>query len=613
MRLRVETRRLAFLPSDVAAWYVALYLAATLRYENVAELSVSGVAGAGTVALVAQVPVGLTVWGSYRGRHGAGSVEDALSVGATAGQVSLVVFMVNVLVGPGLPRSIPLIAAPIALLLQVAARLAVRLIREHRTRPDYRRARRVVVFGAGPDGQQLVRAMRSDNEGSYLPVAVLDDHPEFTGRWVCGVPVRGTSADTDRVAAASAADLLVIADRGADPECVRRVVGAARAAGVGVKILPPLSELLRPWMGLADLRDLDITDFLGRRPVYIDVRGGTSYLSNRRVMVTGAGGSIGAELCRQVARFGPGELLMLDRDESALHAVQLSIYGRALLNSPDVILADIRDAEALTGIFLRQRPEVVFHAAALKHLPMLEQYPDEAWKSNVAGTQNVLDAARIARVGRFVNISTDKAANPISVLGLSKRVGERLVAHESRSGDGTFLSVRFGNVLGSRGSVLTTFTEQLSAGIPITVTHPDVTRYFMTISEAVQLVIYAAAIGNPGEVLVLDMGEPVRIADVARQLMTVAGRYVEIVYTGLRQGEKLHEELFGAGEVDQRPIHPLVSHVPVPAIDPRELFARHTVVGAAQTMSEVGGALSSACPGAEVDAGRDATPRNQMA
>ncbi|HZZ51023.1 MAG TPA: nucleoside-diphosphate sugar epimerase/dehydratase [Pseudonocardia sp.] len=613
MQIRREARRLAFVLSDVAAWYVALYVAATLRYENIAELSYTGVAVAGTVALVAQVLVGRTVSGSYRGRHCAGTVEDAISVSGAAGLVSLIVFVVNLLLGAELPRSVPFIAAPIALLLHVAARLAVRLIRERRARPDYRKARRVIVFGAGPDGQQLVRSMRCDREGSYLPVAVLDDNQEFTGRWVSGVPVRGTSSDTDRVAAASGADLLVIADRGADAECVRRVAGAARTAGLGVKILPPLAELLRPWKGVADLRDLDITDFLGRRPVHIDVRGGASYLTNRRVLVTGAGGSIGAELCRQVTRFGPAELLMLDRDESALHAVQLSIYGRALLNSPDVILADIRDAHALTDIFIQHRPEVVFHAAALKHLPMLEQYPEEAWKSNVVGTQNVLDAARIAQVDRLVNISTDKAANPISVLGLSKRVGERLVAQESVHGPGTFLSVRFGNVLGSRGSVLTTFTEQLSAGVPITVTDPDVTRFFMTIPEAVQLVIYAAAIGHPGEVLVLDMGSPVRIADVARQLMTVAGRYVEIVYTGLRQGEKLHEELFGDGEIDARPIHPLVSHVQVPAIDPQLLFARQADVGSAVAMREIGGATSTACPGDEVDTDLDAALRNQLA
>ena len=580
-------RSLALLGLDIGAWAVALYAAAELRYENFDDVDFAALAGAAAIALVAQVLVDTVVAGC-QGRHCVGTVDDAISVSWAALLVAAVVFTANLLLATGLPRSVPLIAAPLALLLQVGVRLAVRLARERGCRPDQDSARRVIVFGAGTDGQQLVRAMLSDPKGGYLPVAILDGDLDARGRRICGVPVRGTFADTVGVAAASRAELLVIADRRADRESVRRIAGVAEEAGIGVKILPPLAERLRPWMGVADLRDLDITDFLGRRPAEIDVSQCAGYLSNRRVLVTGAGGSIGAELCRQVHRFGPAELMMLDRDESALHAVQLSLYGHAMLDSPDVILADIRDATTMADIFLARRPDVVFHAAALKHLPMLEQYPEEAWKTNVLGTQNVLAAARLAEVDRFVNISTDKAANPISVLGLSKRVGERLVAHAAKTTAGAFLSVRFGNVLGSRGSVLTTFAEQLSAGIPITVTDPEVTRYFMTIPEAVQLVLYAAAVGCPGEVLVLDMGEPVRIADVAHQLMALAGSSVEIVYTGLRDGEKLHEELFGAGEIDRRPIHPLISQVEVPVVDPEYLAGHEATVGAAAAMRDVG-------------------------
>jgi FlaA1/EpsC-like NDP-sugar epimerase len=287
------------------------------------------------------------------------------------------------------------------------------------------------------------------------------------------------------------------------------------------------------------------------------------------VLVTGAGGSIGSELCRQISRYGLAELIMLDRDESALHAVQLSLTGRALLDGRDVVLCDIRDAEALNQIFLSRRPDVVFHAAALKHLPMLEQYPAEAVKTNVIGTQNVLAAAARADVELFVNISTDKAANPSSVLGYSKRIAERITAAYARSASGNYLSVRFGNVLGSRGSVLTTFAEQIASGGPITVTDPEITRYFMTIEEACQLVVQAGAIGRPGEALVLEMGEPVKILDVAHHLIRLAAQPVKVEFTGLRVGEKLHEELFGEHEPrDVRPWHPQVSHVPVVAIDP---------------------------------------------
>ena len=240
-----------------------------------------------------------------------------------------------------------------------------------------------------------------------------------------------------------------------------------------------------------------------------------------------------------------------------------------MLDGRDVVLCDIRDAEALNQIFLSRRPEVVFHAAALKHLPMLEQYPAEAVKTNVIGTNNVLAAAARAGVERLVNISTDKAANPSSVLGYSKRVAERITADYAHTSSGNYLSVRFGNVLGSRGSVLTAFAQQISGGGPITVTDPDVTRYFMTIEEACQLVVQAGAIGRPGEALVLDMGEPVKILDVAHHLIRLDRRPVRIEYTGLRHGEKLHEELFGDHEPrDVRPWHPKVSHVPVAAIDP---------------------------------------------
>jgi FlaA1/EpsC-like NDP-sugar epimerase len=503
-----------------------------------------------------------------------------VNVAVAVTTVGVLTFSVNALVAdPQVPRSVPLIATPIALVLAVGARLAVRLVRDRLARPRGQAAR-VVVYGAGRDGQQLVRSMMSDPNGEYVPVALLDDDPAARYRRVSGVPVRGSHRDLVPVATGVGADLLVVAQRDADGDTVRSLATAASGLEIGIKVLPPLAELLRPWVGVSDLRDLDITDVLGRRPVDIDIGTVAGYLAGRRVLVTGAGGSIGSELCRQIHRFGPSELLMLDRDESALHGTQLSIHGRALLDSPEIILADIRDGDTVRQIFEERRPDVVFHAAALKHLPLLERYPDEAWKTNVEGTRTVLDAATAVGVGRFVNISTDKAADPTSVLGRSKRIGERIVAHAAREVSGVLLSVRFGNVIGSRGSVLSTFTEQIAAGAPVTVTHPEVTRYFMTIPEAAQLVVYAAAIGRPGQVLVLDMGEPVRIADVARQLMDIAGRRTDIVYTGLRSGEKLHEQLFGAGETGHCEVHPAITHVTAPALDPDQVRRHAAQVGA---------------------------------
>ncbi|MCH1865980.1 polysaccharide biosynthesis protein [Nocardioides sp. CFH 31398] len=468
------------------------------------------------------------------------------------------------------PRSAPALAALTALALMVGVRAAWRLALQvpgHR-RPDG--LSRVVVVGAGDAANDLLRSMQRDPDSTWIPVALLDDDPRKRYLRLRGVAVTGPLADLADTIERADADAVVVAIPSASTELITDIRRAAASADrvVDVKVLPSTAQLLTDKVDIRDIRDINLTDYLGRSQLDTDMDSIAEYLTGQRILVTGAGGSIGSELCRQISRFEPAELMMLDRDESALHAVQLSLTGQALLDSEDVILCDIRDTLALHRVMLERRPDVVFHAAALKHLPMLEQYPAEAVKTNVWGTRNVLDAAEAAGVERFVNISTDKAADPCSVLGWSKRLSERLTAERARITGKAYLSVRFGNVLGSRGSVLTAFAKQIAAGGPVTVTDPDVTRFFMTVEEACQLVVQAAAIGRPGEALVLDMGEPIRIQDVARQMIAHSGKTtVEIEYTGLRPGEKMHEDLFGEDESDNsRPEHPLVSHVPVPPI-----------------------------------------------
>jgi FlaA1/EpsC-like NDP-sugar epimerase len=321
---------------------------------------------------------------------------------------------------------------------------------------------------------------------------------------------------------------------------------------------------------LGDISQVTEEDLLGRRPIDTDEGGIGQMLFGRRVLITGAGGSIGSELARQVHRYEPAYLGLLDRDESALHTVQMSIHGKAMLDSDDIILADIRDPQRLQAVMEHVRPDVVFHAAALKHMPLLERTPDEAFKTNILGTRNVLEAAHEAGVKVFINISTDKAADPENVLGYSKKVTERLTAGMSAPAGGRYLSVRFGNVLGSRGSVLTAFRAQIASGGPVTVTDPEVTRFFMTIPEACHLVLQAATIGDDSETLILDMGTPVRIDDVARHMIEQSGRDIKVVYTGLRPGEKLHEVLIGDDENGERPKHPLVTHVRVKPLDAEE-------------------------------------------
>jgi FlaA1/EpsC-like NDP-sugar epimerase len=427
---------------------------------------------------------------------------------------------------------------------------------------------KVIIFGAGSAGTQLTQRLAGQHNSRYQPVALLDDDPAKRHLLVMGIPVRGGRDQIAAVAAETGATVLVIALARASGHVIRALTDLAGECGLVPKVIPSVEELIRGVALIDGMRDPGLRDLLSRRRLDTDARAIADYFAGRRILVTGAGGSIGSELCRQLHRLRPAKLVLFDRDESALHSVQLLLHGRALLDSDEVVLADIRDPVRTRQVFDQYQPEIVFHAAALKHLPLLELYPAEAVKSNVWGTQTVLEAALTCGVTSFVNISTDKAADPVSVLGYSKRLAERLTSHAAQQGAGSYLSVRFGNVLGSRGSVLPALCAQAAAGGPITVTHPQVSRYFMTTDEAVQLLLQAAVIGRGGEVLVLDMGEPVLIADIARHLAAGPARDIDIVYTGLRRGEKLAENTLGKHEPDVRPFHPLVRHVRAAPLDP---------------------------------------------
>ena len=552
---------------DIAAWMAAATLAVYMRFEfKIPDPYGTNLLKFFPLAAVVQFAAGFGV-GLYRRRWRYGSFDEVAALLAASCIVTIVLALVNAFyLKPRLmPMSAIWFAGFVGLVLMAGARYVWRLLLERTRRPGSH-AQRLLVFGAGEGGTQMINSMLRTPSSPFVPVALLDDDPAKRRLSVSGVPVAGGQHDIAKVAERYDATALLIAMPSAQTDLLQKLTQDAKRSGLAVKVLPSVSELLGALPGLGDIRDLTEADLLGRHQINLDLASIAHYLNGKRVLVTGAGGSIGSELCRQIARYGPRELMMLDRDESALHELQLSTTGRALLDTPEVVLCDIRDAASVQTVFQARRPEVVFHAAALKHLPMLEQYPAEAVKANAWGTRNVLQAAEKTGVQRFVNISTDKAANPISVLGYSKRVAERLTSETSRSANGPFLSVRFGNVLNSRGSVLTTFRDQIARGGPVTVTHPDVTRFFMTIPEAVQLVIQAGAIGRPGEVLVLDMGSPVRIMDVATQMIENSGKQIAIEITHLRPGEKIDEELFGDDETDERPFHPLISHAAVPPL-----------------------------------------------
>ena len=553
---------------DSAIWAMAVPIGVVLRYDiGLTYVSEPEVALAVGVAIVLQGLIGL-LDGLYRRRWRYGTFDEVRMVAFTAlavGAVMTVGWWNAVADERAVPRSVPILAAGLSLLGQVAVRSMWRLYSEHRRRTRLGDVDRVVVVGAGDAGHQVVRTMLSAERAPFTVVALVDDDPMKRQLRLGGVRVEGSVDELAEVARRTGASAALIAVPSAGSGFAAQVATAASAAGLAVFTLPPVEKLFGH-VDMADIRPMSERDVLGRRPADIDSSVISADLTGRRVLVTGAGGSIGGELCRQLALFDPAALLMLDRNESGLHTTQLSIEGSALLDDPALILADLRDAARIDEVFATTKPDVVFHAAALKHLPLLEQYPAEAWKTNVVGTQIVLDAARRHGVHRFVNISTDKAADPISVLGSTKRIAERLTADASRLGPTECVSVRFGNVLGSAGSLLPTFEAQTARGGPLTVTHPDVTRYFMTIGEAAKLTIFAGSIGAPGELLILDMGEPVRILDIAERFARRHDPPLEIVFTGLRTNEKLHEVLIGAEEEGQRRVHPLITHVPVPPL-----------------------------------------------
>ena len=489
------------------------------------------------------------------------------------------------------PLSVALTGGVIATGLLGVLRFHSRLFAFHRgQRAD---ALRVLIVGAGESGGAILREIDRNPAAGIQAVALVDDDPRKLGRWMADVPIVGTIDDVFEVGDQLAVDQVLLAIPSAESVLVRRVADAVAQLGVPLKVLPNMSELINGQPQLQDVRDLSIEDLLGRQPVATDLGSVEQMIRGCRVLVTGGGGSIGSEIVRQVAGYDPARLVVLDRDETHLFDVLATIDGRG---EPSLI--DIRDRANLRQLFEEERPEIVFHAAANKHVPLLEAHPREAVATNVLGTENLVEVAREFQVEHLVFVSTDKAVNPTSVMGASKHVAEQLVLSRAPAGS-RWCAVRFGNVLGSRGSVVPTFVRQIQMGGPVTITHPEMTRYFMSIPEAVQLVLQAAALADDREIFMLDMGEPVRIVDLANRMISLAGYRVgvdiEVHVTGLRPGEKLAEELYALTED------------PLPTTHPKILRLRPAMVpnGSLDRMLAL---MRSAVRERDDDAARDALP-----
>jgi FlaA1/EpsC-like NDP-sugar epimerase len=460
------------------------------------------------------------------------------------------------------PRSVPLIEAMAALLVMSGIRLSSRILHEYRGKWGLEgEAKRVLIVGAGEAGTMVAREMIRHPEAGLRPVGFLDDEPNKRKQTFLGLPVLGGIDDLIDACAGEEVDEVIIAIPSAPGNVVRRVVELAGEAGVKNRIIPAIYDLLSGKFSISQIRDVDVEDLLGREAVNLNVAEISEYVKGRTVLVTGAGGSIGSEIVRTVADFSPKEVILLGRGENSLYHIEQEVRRVWPHVRHHLVVADVRDHVKMKHVFEHYQPEVVFHAAAHKHVPMMEANPDEAVLNNIGGTKNLVELALAHQVRRFVNISTDKAVNPTSVMGATKRVAEQLVswaAAQAKPGQ-VFVSVRFGNVLGSRGSVIPLFKEQILRGGPVTVTHAEMTRYFMTIPEACQLVLQAGGLGENGSVYILDMGEPVKIVDLAVDLIRLSGlrphQDIEIVFSGMRQGEKLFEELLTAEEGTQASRH----------------------------------------------------------
>lgn len=512
-------------------------------------------------------PAVFYLFGLYRRLWAYASIQELRLIVVAVSTASLLISVVIIVLLalnalPNFPRSIPPIDWLLSLVLIGGFRFSLRVLAEMRSGQMAARGtkKRVLIVGAGDAGALVVREMQKNPQLNLLPVCYLDDDQDKQRQQIHGVPVVGKLNDLARMVNLRKIDEVVIAIPSAPGRIVRQVADISRLRGVPFRTMPGIYELIGGKVSVTRLREVEITDLLRREPTRIDERLIGSSLSGRRILVTGAGGSIGRELCRQIARWGPSELILLGHGENSIFETLLELDE----NFPSLVIhpliADVRDIDRLSVIFDNHLPQVVFHTAAHKHVPLMEINIEEAITNNILGTRNVVEICLNNQVERLVLISTDKAIRPTSIYGATKRLAESMVLDAAHRSGSAYTVVRFGNVLGSRGSVIPKFNRQIAGGGPITITHPDMERFFMTIPEAVHLVLQASAMGQGGEVFVLNMGEQVRILDLAEDLIRLSGlepyKDIDIVFTGIRPGEKLSEELWDAWAHYEPTAHP---------------------------------------------------------
>jgi FlaA1/EpsC-like NDP-sugar epimerase len=548
--------------ADALLCFGAYFAAYVIRFDGAVPRNELHTIEATVVWVISIKLVFLFSFGIYRGMWRYTGVHDLLNlVKGIAASTAMILFIILFLYRfHGFSRGVFVIDFLLCLILLGSFRLAVRVTAAYPRGKDLGNGpaarpaplKRLVIIGAGRTGEKLLRELKENRRLNYNVVGFVDDNLSKLRLTIHGVAVLGTLSNLSRIVKDHVVDEIIIAVPSASAAEMRRLVGFCKSADVAFKTVPGIGELIEGKVTVSALRKVRYEDLLGREPVEIDVDGIGQYLTGRRVLVTGAAGSIGAELCRQIARFAPDRLIMVDRSESGLYDIEMELRGARKEVSLVPVLAAIQNRTLVARSFEAYKPEVVLHAAAYKHVPIMEIHPWEAVFNNIVGTETVLDLCHHHRVGRCVVVSTDKAVRPTNVMGASKRFAELLAQSHSYQNGCRFMCVRFGNVIGSAGSVVPLFRKQIAQGGPITVTHKEMKRYFMTIPEACRLILQTGAIGKGGEIFVLKMGAALRIDDVAREMIALSGlkpdEDIEINYIGLRPGEKLFEELVTEGE-----------------------------------------------------------------
>ena len=555
-----KIRLLFFVIADIVLISLSIYLAFYLRFDGeIPSEYFRGLLPATIVfALVFCLPI-FYFLGLYSFSWSYVSTQELISLikGVTAGFVLLSALLFLLKSHPifrGFPRSTVVISYLLVFIFAGALRFAKRVYFElFKNKSGALQKKRTLIVGAGDAGESILRSILSSRESIYLPVGFVDDNKAKQGIEIHGVKILGTIEDIPEITTSQEVDQLIIALPSAGSGAIKRAVQAGRKAGIkDIKIVPPISEIIDGKISTRNLREIKVEDLLNRPPFSLDTKAIRDFISGKVVLIAGAAGSIGSELSRQVAKFSPSLLLLLDCNETGLFNISKELSSSFFHLRIKELLANIQDKPKIEKIFKKYRPDLVFHAAAYKHVSLMESHPDEAVKNNIFGTEIIAKSALKSGVKKFIFISTDKAVNPTSVMGASKRIGEAICRVLNQKGSTKFIAVRFGNVLDSRGSVVPIFKKQIEKGGPVEVTHPEMERYFMTIPEACLLVLQAGLMGEGGEVFVLNMGKPIKILDLARELIRLSGfepdKDIPIVFTGPKPGEKFSEEILTAEE-----------------------------------------------------------------